>query len=557
MTDEIDNSFTLTFLGGVGEIGRNCTVLKYKNSMLLIDCGLMFPTDDMPGVDVVLPDLSFLETQEEELVGVVLTHGHEDHIGALSYLLRQRNVSIYGSSLTIELAAQRINESRMTDRANFVKVSDLSRHKIGPFDVEFIPVAHSVPEGFALAIHMEDGIILHSGDFKIDLSPIDGRRTDLTRIGYLASTEGIKLLLADSTNAERPGLSESESLVQDSLLKIFEKANGRRVIVACFASHIHRIDELLQTCLATGRKVGLLGRSMVRNVSLATELGLLRVPDNLVVGIDELEKLPPEETCIISTGSQGEPLSALSLLAGGDYRGISVGDKDMVILSSQPIPGNERAISGIINGLMKKGADVIHSGVAFVHASGHARQGELAMLLSIAKPEFFIPVHGEYRHLSAHASLAVKSGIKKENTIVVLDGDSIEFTEKGFKRLKKVRAGYVYVDGLDGDLEEQVLRDRKLLSTDGVIACMVVIDRNNLTIVGTPELSSLGFVDSSDRKNVLKSSIDMVTKEVEEVLAKGSYDLDNLKLHLRKALSRSLSHATKRRPMIIPIVTEV
>ncbi len=557
MTDEIDNSFTLTFLGGVGEIGRNCTVLKYKNSMLLIDCGLMFPTDDMPGVDIVLPDLSFLETQEEELVGVVLTHGHEDHIGALSYLLRQRNVSIYGSSLTIELAAQRINESRMTDRANFVKVSDLSRHKIGPFDVEFIPVAHSVPEGFALAIHMEDGIILHSGDFKIDLSPIDGRRTDLTRIGYLASTEGIKLLLADSTNAERPGLSESESLVQDSLLKIFEKANGRRVIVACFASHIHRIDELLQTCLATGRKVGLLGRSMVRNVSLATELGLLRVPDNLVVGIDELEKLPPEETCIISTGSQGEPLSALSLLAGGDYRGISVGDKDMVILSSQPIPGNERAISGIINGLMKKGADVIHSGVAFVHASGHARQGELAMLLSIAKPEFFIPVHGEYRHLSAHASLAVKSGVKKENTIVVLDGDSIEFTEKGFKRLKKVRAGYVYVDGLDGDLEEQVLRDRKLLSTDGVIACMVVIDRNNLTIVGTPELSSLGFVDSSDRKNVLKSSIDMVTKEVEEVLAKGSYDLDNLKLHLRKALSRSLSHATKRRPMIIPIVTEV
>ncbi|HEV2360754.1 MAG TPA: ribonuclease J, partial [Acidimicrobiales bacterium] len=374
----------VTFLGGLGEIGRNCAVFEQSGRMVILDCGIMFPDAEMPGVDLVLPDFTYLRENADRIDGLILTHGHEDHTGGLSFLLREMDLTVYGSELTLGLARHRVDEAELGHRATFVTMQDGERRQIGPFDVEMIPVTHSVPHGSAVALHTSQGVILHSGDFKLDLTPVDGRRTDLARIGALADNPGIRLLLSDSTNAEEPGHTDSERAVGQSLRRIFNAEPGQRIVVACFASHIHRIQQLMDAATSSGRKVATLGRSMAKNVELAHRLGLLTLPPGGLIDIEDIDKFDPGEVCVISTGSQGEPMSALALLAAGDNKWLSIDRGDVVVLSSHAIPGNEWAVGKVIDGLSRRGAKVIHSGNAYVHESGHAKQGELMTLLAVA-----------------------------------------------------------------------------------------------------------------------------------------------------------------------------
>ncbi|NNN21354.1 MAG: ribonuclease J [Acidimicrobiales bacterium] len=547
----------VTFLGGLGEIGRNCAAIEYKEKMLLIDCGLMFPNEEMPGVDLVLPDFTWLIENKEKMVGVVVTHGHEDHMGGLSYLAHDIELNVYGSKLTMRLAQQRFQEANLMNRATFNDVNDSDRINIGPFDVEFIPVTHSVPHGFAIAIHTELGAIIHTGDFKIDMTPVDGRRTDLSRIGTIATTEGVLLLLADSTNADREGITDSEMNIGSSLEKIFGDKSDKRIIVACFASHLHRIEGILKAARKTGRHVVFFGKSMARNVAIASELGVLDVPPDTLLAPDEIDTVDPHKLCVISTGSQGEPLSALSLLAAGEHRALSVSNDDVVILSSQPIPGNERAVSRVIDGLSRRGCEVIHSGTALVHASGHARRSELAVFHALAKPEWFIPVHGEYRHLVAHAHLARNLGLAKERALVCVDGDSVRITESGLEKDGKVSAGYLYVDGIVGDVGHGVLKDRKILSEEGVIVVVVGVDVTKTSVITGPDVITRGWVHADEAEDLLDEAKVVVREAIEGVLGHGSTDLDALRQAMRKSLGKFVSGKTKRRPMIVPFVMEI
>ncbi len=384
----------VVFLGGLGEIGRNCACVEVDGRIVVLDCGVMFPDPDMPGVDLVLPDFTYLRENAARVEAVVITHGHEDHVGGLAYLLRDLEVPIYGSELSLGLARNRIDEAGLAGRAQYVEVTDGERRSIGPCEVEFIPVTHSVPCSFALAFHTPQGVVLHSGDFKLDLEPVDGRRTDLARIGAISSDEGVALLLSDSTNAEEPGFTYSESTVGATMARVFAASTGRRVVVACFASHIHRVQQVMDAAVASGRKVATLGRSMAKNVDLAQRLGLLDVPAGALVEIEDIDRLRPGDVCVISTGSQGEPMSALSLMATGDNKWFQVTDGDVVVISAHPIPGNEWSVGRVIDELHRRGAEVVHSGSEAVHVSGHARQGELRTLLAVARPKAFVPVHG-------------------------------------------------------------------------------------------------------------------------------------------------------------------
>ncbi|MFP5375934.1 MAG: ribonuclease J, partial [Acidimicrobiia bacterium] len=416
----------ITFLGGLGEIGRNCAAFELGGRILLLDCGLMFPDLEMPGVDLVLPDFTWLRQNADRVEGCVVSHGHEDHAGGLSFLLRELSFPIYGSALSLGLARNRLEEAGVLGRTQLITVRDGERRRIGPFDVEFIPVTHSVPDGFATAFHTPQGIILHSGDFKLDLHPVDGRITDLARIGALASGHGIRLLLSDSTNAEEPGYTATESSVGETLRDLFRDNADKRVIVTCFASHIHRVQQVAEVAIASGRTVATLGRSMAKNVALARDMGMLHIPDDRLVDIDRIGDLDPARVCVISTGSQGEPMSALALMAAGENKRLQVGDGDLVILSSHAIPGNEMNVGKVIDGLHRRGAEVVHSGIADVHVSGHAMQGELETLLAVARPEHFIPVHGEYRHLTHHSRLAIKMGVAADKVLLAEDGDVVE-----------------------------------------------------------------------------------------------------------------------------------
>ncbi len=384
----------ISFLGGLGEIGRNCACIETAGRIVVLDCGVMFPDPDMPGIDLVLPDLTYLRDHADEVEAVVLTHGHEDHTGGLAYLLRDLSVPVFGSALTLGLARNRVEEAGVEDRARFIEVGDGERRTVGPFDVEFIPVTHSVPHGFATAFHTAQGVVLHSGDFKIDLTPVDGRLTDLARIGALADGPGIRLLLADSTNAEEPGFTPSETEVGATLRRLFESSPGRRVIVTCFASHMHRVQQVADASIATGRRIATLGRSMEKNVGLGRELGVLAISEAALIDVEEIDDVDPGAVCVISTGSQGEPMSALALMAAGESRWLHLRPGDVVVLSAHPVPGNEWAVGQVIDGLHRRGAEVVHTGVAPVHVSGHARQGELQTLLSVARPQWFVPVHG-------------------------------------------------------------------------------------------------------------------------------------------------------------------
>jgi len=546
----------ISFLGGLGEIGRNCAVIEQAGRLVVLDCGVLFPNPEMPGVDLVLPDLEWVHQRAADVDGIVLTHGHEDHVGALGWLVREVDAPVYGSRLTLGFARNRLEEANLHEQTKLVEVHDGQRREIGPFEVEFIPVTHSVPHGFAVAFHTAQGVILHSGDFKLDLTPVDGRRTDLARIGQIASEDGIRLLLSDSTNAEEPGFTGSERSVGESLRRIFSEQRGKRIIVACFASHVHRVQQLSDAAVAAGRKIAFLGRSMVKNVALARELGLLAIPDTAIVDIDDADKVDSGELCIISTGSQGEPMSALALMAAGESRFVDVGDGDVVVLSSHAIPGNEWAVSKVMDGLARRGAEVIHAGVAHVHESGHARQGELATLLSIAKPKSFIPVHGEYRMLLRHSRLAIEMGVAPDQALVCEDGDVVKLDDHGIDFDGEVSGSYVFVDGLAGDIGLGTLRDRRVLAEEGVVVAIVTIDRRTGELVGRPELVSRGFLSEDGHQDLAEEARAALQKAVEVAAAEGMRDPDALRRVMRRTVGRMVNDKTRRRPMIVPVVVE-
>ncbi len=548
---------SITFLGGLGEIGRNCACIEVEGRIMLLDCGLMFPDIDMLGIDLVLPDFTYLRDNADRIEGCIATHGHEDHVGGLSFLLRDLRFPVFGSGLTLGLARHRIEEAGLIDRTELIPVRDGERRRIGPFDVEFIPVTHSVPHGFATAFHTPQGTILHSGDFKLDLTPVDGRLTDLARIGAIAKDPGIRLLLSDSTNADEVGHSRSERSVGKVLYDLFHAHEGRRIIIACFASHIHRVQQIADAAVAFDRTIATLGMSMKKNVRLAREMGLLRVPENRLVDIEDIGDLDPAKVCVISTGSQGEPMSALSLMASSDNRWIKVGPDDTVILSSHPIPGNEANVSKIIDGMTRLGAEVVHSGVDEVHATGHAKQEELKTLLSIAQPEWFTPVHGEYRHLTSHARLACAMGLDDSHVLVCEDGDQLVLTDHGVTRGEKVPAGYLYVDGIVGDVGQGVLRDRRVLAEEGVVVVIVAVDAKTGVIVTGPEVITRGWVYAPEAEDLLDECADEVRAAVREAYESGDpVDIETLQRHVRRAAGRFVADRTRRRPMIVPVVME-
>jgi ribonuclease J len=547
----------ITFLGGLGEIGRNCACIEVEGRILLLDVGLMFPELDMLGVDLVLPDFTYLRENAGRVDGAIITHGHEDHMGGLGYLLREMSFPIYGSELTLGLARNRIEEAGVLDRTQLIPVFDGERRRIGPCDVEFIPVTHSVPHGFATAFHTPQGTILHSGDFKLDLTPVDGRLTDLGRIGALASGDGVRLLLSDSTNAEEPGHALSETSIGGVLHELFHQHDGRRIVIACFASHIHRVQQIADAAVAFGRKLATLGMSMKKNVRLARDMGLLRIPDHALVDIDDVRDLPPGQVCVISTGSQGEPMSALALMAQRNNRWLEITADDTVILSSHPIPGNEMNVSKVIDGLVRLGAEIVHSGVANVHASGHAKQEELKTLLSIVRPDWFVPVHGEYRHMVAHAKLARSMGVvDDERVLVCTDGDQLVLDDDGLGVDATVPAGYLYVDGIIGDVGHGVLRDRRVLAEEGVVVVVVTVDVATGAILTGPEVITRGWVYAPEAEPLLSECADEVRQAVKESFAEGGTDIEALQKVVRRAAGRFVNESTKRRPMIVPVVME-
>ena len=547
----------VVFLGGLGEIGRNCACIEVEGRIIVLDCGVMFPDPDMPGVDLVLPEFTYLHERKDRVDGIVLTHGHEDHTGGLSYLLRELQAPIYGSELTIGLARNRIDEAGLGDKTKFVVVRDGERVRVGPCDVEFIPVTHSVPESMALAFHTPQGVILHSGDFKIDLTPVDGRRMDMSRMGELAESEGIRLLLSDSTNAEEPGFTESESSVGVVLRRVFAAQSGKRLIVACFASHMHRVQQIIDAAVANGRKVATLGRSMGKNLELGTRLGIISIPDGSRIDIEDVDSYPADQVCVISTGSQGEPMSALSLMATGENKWLQVTDDDTVVISAHPIPGNEWSVGQVIDDLYRRGAEVVHSGAERVHVSGHARQGELRTLMSVTKPECFVPVHGEYRHMVHHARLALEMGIDPAKVLLCEDGDVISLDAKGIARDGKVPGGYVYVDGTMDDIEGGVLRDRQKLSEEGVVMVVVTVNRQECVLSRPPAIQTRGWVYAPEAEDLLTEASEVVGAAVTKALKDGADDVEALSRHTRRALGRFVGERTRRRPMIVPVVLMV
>ena len=546
----------IVFLGGLGEIGRNCMVVEQDDRLLLIDCGLMFPDADMHGIDLVLPDFTWLRENAHRIEGCVATHGHEDHVGGLQFLLRELEFPIYGSQVTLGLARHRIEEAGLLGKTTLVPVVDNERRYIGPFDVEFIPVTHSVPHAHAIALHTPQGVIVHSGDFKIDLTPVDDRRTDLARLGALAAGDGIRLLLLDSTNAEERGSAPSERSVGVVLRQLFTEHRHQRIITASFASHIHRVQQIAEAAVDAGRVVATLGRSMINNVRMARDLGLIRLPDKCFVDIEDIDDYPPEKVCVISTGSQGEPMAALSLLARGDSKFVKVGPQDTVIFSSHAIPGNESNVNRVIDGLLRAGAEVVHSGIADVHATGHAQAEDLKMYLSITEPEWFVPIHGEYHHMVANARHARSMGVPESRVVLCEDGDVITITDDGIERTGRVPAGMLYVDGIVGDVGQGVLRDRRVLAEEGVVVVVVTVDVAAAKVLVGPEIITRGWVYAPEAEDLIDEGCEAVAAAVERALANGTRDVDALEKEVRRAAGKFVSERTKRRPMIVPVVME-
>ncbi len=544
-------------LGGLDEIGKNLTVFEYDNDIIVLDCGIAFPDEEMLGVDLVIPDLSYLVKNADKIRGIVLTHGHEDHIGAIPYFLKQLNVPIYGTRLTLGLVEYKLKEHNLLSTTELHKVSPGDFVKFGQITVEFIRTNHSIADACAVAFHTPVGTVLHTGDFKIDATPVTGEMIDLARFGELGK-KGVVLLMSDSTNAERPGFTMSESTVGGTLDEIFSQYTKSRIIVATFASNIHRMQQIIDAAYKTGRKVAVSGRSMENVVKVAIELGYMTVPKNTLVELDSLKKYNKEHTVIITTGSQGEPMSALYRMAYSDHRKIEIDSGDVVVVSASPIPGNEKFISRVINELLKRGASVIYESLADVHVSGHACQEELKLILGLTKPKYFMPVHGEYRHLMMHARLAEKVGIDKDKIFVSGIGKILEIGEKKAKINGTVTSGRVFVDGLGvGDVGNIVIRDRKHLSQDGLIVVVVTLSGDDLKVVAGPDIISRGFVYVRESEDLMQGAKDVASKTIEDCIAKGSLDWSSIKMEIKNNVSDFLVKETKRRPMILPVIMEV
>jgi ribonuclease J len=539
-------------LGGLGEIGRNMTVFEHAGRLLVVDCGVLFPEEEQPGVDLILPDFSPIRPRLDQVEAVVLTHGHEDHIGALPYLLREkRDLPLVGSRFTLALAEAKLREHRIEPYS--LTVSEGSRERLGPFDCEFFAVNHSIPDSLAVAIRTGAGLVLHTGDFKMDQLPLDGRLTDLGGFARLGA-EGIDLLLSDSTNAEVPGFVTPEREIGPVLDSILRGAT-RRVIVACFASHVHRVQQVLDAAPGHGRKVAFVGRSMVRNMGVARDLGLLRIPAGLVVSLDEAAAMQPDRVVLISTGSQGEPLSALSRMASRQHQQVRIEPGDTVILASSLVPGNETAVYRVINALAREGANVVHKEVAMVHVSGHAPAGELLFLLNATRPRNVLPIHGEWRHLRAHARLAQLTGVPADRVVLADDGVVVDLVDGVARVAGKVDCGYVYVDGLAvGDVGEESLKDRRILGDEGFIAITVVLDSVTGKVTGTPHVSGRGF---SDEPAAFEIVLPLIVADLERNAADGVTDTHRLAQSVRRVVGRWVSDTYRRRPMIIPTVIEV
>lgn len=544
----------ITFLGGLGEIGRNCAAIETRGRVVVLDCGQMFAGDDLPGVDAVLPDLDWLIENAERVEAVIATHAHEDHIGALPYLLRHMSLPVYGSVFTLGMIEHKLREAGLKSRADLHPISDGDRRKIGPFDCEFLPVTHSIPSGNITAFHTDQGVILHSSDFKLDLTPVDGRRTDLSRIGALAHNPGIRLLLADSTNADSPGASRSEKEIGGILTSLLRANDQRRVIVASFASHIHRLQQVADAALTTDRILVPVGLSMRRNIKLARELGIMRIPDRSVRDVEDVDEIDPRRLCIVCTGSQGEPRAALTQMARGESRWLKLDDNDTVIFSSHPIPGNETAVAAVRNGLARLGVRVLHSGIVDVHTSGHGKQQELRTLHSVAVPDYFVPVHGEYAHLVAHRDLALEMGMDRDHVLVAEDGDQLELSERGLRRLGSVGGDHLYVDGTVGDLGNAVLGDRRVLGADGFVAVVVWVDTERGELRASPEVVSRGWVEQPALRAHETAVADAVQTALLKAFDDDVDDLARLSQIVRRAAGSIVAERTRRRPMIVPIV---
>jgi ribonuclease J len=551
------NSVRIVFLGGLGEIGRNCFCLEVDERIVVVDCGLMFPGAEMPGVDLVLPDFTYLRANAERVDGIVLTHGHEDHVGALPYLLADVAAPIYGSALSLGFARKRIEEAGVLGQTELIPVRDGEVRDIGPLEAEFVPVTHSVPHAFAVAYRTPVGTILHTGDFKLDLTPVDGRTTDLPRLGQIGS-EGVRLLMSDSTNAERPGFTESESTVGPVLRDLMRDYPNRRFIITSFASHLHRVLQVALEAVAAGRRVAFLGRSMVHNTALAREMGLFDVPADLVIDIEEAPRFAPGELCIICTGSQGEPMSALSLMAAHEHKHVKVSEDDVVVISAHAIPGNEANVDRVIDSLHRAGADVIHGNNAHVHVSGHASREELKFMLDLVRPEWFVPVHGEYRHMVHHARLAETVGVPSDRILVCEDGDAVTLDAVCAEvERRAVPAGYQYVDGIGGDVGRGVLRDRRSLAAEGFVVVIVTVDATSGDVVTGPEIVTRGWVYEAEAEVLLEDAREAVRAALAEAATEGAHDFETLRRVTRRALGRLISARTRRRPAIIPVIMEV
>jgi ribonuclease J len=549
-----DGGLRIIALGGLGEIGRNMTVFEHQGRLLIVDCGVLFPDPDTPGIDLILPDFSAIGDRLADIEALVLTHAHEDHIGAVPYLLRRRpDIPLVGSRLTLALVASKLTEHRITPVT--IEVDAGGQGQFGPFGLEFFAVNHSIPDALAVAIKTGAGVVLHTGDFKMDQLPLDGRLTDLGGFARLGA-DGVDLLMSDSTNAEVPGIVTSEREISAVLSNVFSAAD-QRIIVSCFASHVHRVQQVMDTAAEHGRKVSLVGRSMVRNMGVARELGYLRVPSvpgGLIVDMKDAEELPPDQIVLISTGSQGEPMSALARMAGRDHP-IRIARGDTVILASSLVPGNETAVFRVINDLTRLGATVVHKGNALVHVSGHAPAGELLYVLNMVRPSNFMPVHGEWRHLKAHAELAAMTGVPAENIVLAEDGIVVDLVGGKASVTGKVHCGYVFVDGLSvGEVTETSLKDRLILGEEGFISAVVVIDMSNGKLVAGPEIHARG-------SGIDEAAFSEIRPLLEETLARaaadGVNDAHQLGQLIRRTLGKWVNSNYRRRPMIIPVVVEV
>ncbi len=543
-------------LGGLDEIGKNMTAVRQDSGIVLVDAGLSFPDEDMPGIDLVLPDFSYLREHSDEIRGILLTHGHEDHVGALPYVLREFNVPVYGTKLTLGLVRSKLQEFGIK-KGDLREIKAGDRQRLGGFGLEFINVNHSIPDAVAIAIRTNAGLIVFSGDYKIDLTPIEGDPMDLARLASLGQ-EGVLAYFGDSTNSERPGYVPSERLVGAALAEVFDETEGR-IIVASFASHLHRISQVIEAAKKHDRLVGLAGRSMIRNVHIARELGYIDLPDSMLVEGRDINRVPDSEIAILTTGSQGEPLAALSRIAAGTHRTLEVGPGDTVVIAAHPIPGNERGVSRTINGLMRRGAEVFYSPLVPVHVSGHAAQEEQKLVLTLLKPHYLVPVHGEYKHLRHHAETAKTLGIAEENIFLLENGERLEFKNGRARRLEKVRAGMFLVDGggVADTTDSAVMRDRQQLSEEGMFIVVARINAQNGQLLGPPDVISRGFVSAQGANGLVEESIGVVTRTLERTAGRQITDWGALKNEIRKDLSGFLSGRTRKRPIILPLIVEV